>query len=53
MTEPRIVPLKGSIKLNTGALLRGLGVNPFEMLKIACLVLMYNTLNRIKEIRIW
>lgn len=53
MTEGRIVPLKGSIKINAGAMLRQMGIQPLQMLKLAVLILFYNTLNKIKEIKLW
>jgi hypothetical protein len=54
MTETeRIVPLKGSIKINTGALLKMMGISPYQMLRTAVLILAYNSLNKIKEMKLW
>lgn len=51
MTAARIVPLKGSVKMNTGALLRSMGISPYQMLRMATLIVIYNTLNKIKELK--
>jgi hypothetical protein len=53
MTAERIVPLHGTIKINFGAMLRAMGMSPGKMLWILVLTVAYNTLNRIKELRIW